>query len=268
MSHWYDAAGILHEFVPYKDPKRTGFRDANLSDAREHGWFPSVTTVLQLLAKPGLVRWQVEQGIKAAWQVAAGGLLPNNLTLEEAVSQTYYKSEEYRDYAANFGTAVHFYVNRTLAGRNILEIPPMFPGAEEVADGLIQWFSEQSFEWKYTEKHFANSQLGVAGSMDLAGFRTQAQFPAMGDIKTQEEPLTPHSPEYPLQLSGYCLGMGLPIETERWSFIANRTKPGEVKGYLWQDKDSTVEETNRRYDAMFMQLLELWFMLNRYDPRC
>lgn len=267
MSHWYSHDGILHEFVPYKDRKRTGFRDASLADAREHGWFPSVTTVLQILSKPGLVRWQVNKGIETALNLALP--MDKQAGYSTSVIEDIRKaSEEYVEWAADFGTAVHFYVNRTLAGRNILEIPPMFPGAEEVADGLIQWFSEQGFEWKYTEKHFANPQLGIAGSMDLAGFRTQALFPAMGDIKTQEEPLTPHSPEYPLQLSGYCLGMDLPIETERWSFIANRTNPGEVKGYLWQDKDSTIEETNRRYDAMFLQLLELWFMLNRYDPRC
>lgn len=262
MSHWYDHQGHLHESVPYADPCK-GYRDATLADARKHGWLPSVTTVLQILSKPGLVRWQVEQGIRAALSCELA-MYPEQW--DEVIPDIHKKSQEYVEWAADFGSATHYWVNRKLLQKPFFDIPPMFPCAEEVAEGFIQYSVDNHFNWTGTELRVANTEIGCAGTIDLLGNLSFLEI--LGDIKTQEEPLTPHEPEYPLQLAGYALLQGLSIHVPRVSFICDRTKPGSVKEHWWIDKDSTVEETNRRYNEMFLQLLNLWFLLNRYDPRC
>lgn len=265
MAHWYHPeTGFLLDRVEYKDPKRKGqYREATLADARPLGYLPSVTTILQLLSRPGLTIWQMDQVAKAAWDMADSAY---EIGWDNWHKDVIKQSKEYTEWTATFGTSTHWWLNKKLRAVETTEIPPMIAGSEECADGLLQWFTEQGFKWEYTERHFANLELGTAGTADLLGFRTSALFPAIGDAKTQEPPLTPHAPEYPLQLSGYCQGLGLPIETERWSFIVNRNDPTEVKGYLWCDKDSTIEATNARYDKIWLGLVSLWQGLNQYVP--
>lgn len=260
MSHFYDRiTGKLFDRVEMKT--RPGeYRDYNLGDARKDNSLPSVTTVLTLLSKPGLVRWQVEQGIKTT--------LTSTELLEEQpdVQAIYNKSQEYVRWTADFGTAVHEWLRIKLQGITPIMFP-VFPKSEEVADGVIEWMAANGFEVEQSEYHFVRPDLGYGGTVDMIG--THYGEPAIWDIKTQEPPLTPYDPDYPLQLAGYDLGLYQEntFIRERISLIANRLNPGEVHPHLWVDKGSTVALTNLRYDAMFNQLLGLWFMVNRFDPR-
>lgn len=254
MSHWYSHDGTLHAVVEYKDPKRAGqYRDMTFADARPLGYLPGVTTVLQILNRPGLNKWLVMQGIEATIEHP-------DLTVEEL----FLKSQEYVRWTADFGTAVHWWVSYKLRAIETLEIPPIIPGAEEVAQGLVDWFEPNGYEFTLTEHRFARPDLGYAGTADLLG--THYGVPCVVDVKTQEPPLTPHEPDYPLQLAGYDSALESGVR-ERISIIANRDKPGDVLQYLWVDKGSTVQDTNNRYDKLWLNLLELWFGLNLYDPR-
>src|SRR3990167_6607285 len=283
---------------------KEGFRDFSLSDARKVHALASVTNVLGLLSKPGLVRWQVEQGIEAALDAVGDRFLEDSSLIgttkaprfagplvasdPETIQLIYQKSQEYTRYTQDFGTATHWWLNKKLRAAETTEIPPMVPGAEEVADGILDWLAPNGYSFALTEHRFARPDLGYAGTVDLVG--EHYGVPCIVDIKTQEPPLTPYSPEYPLQLAGYDLGMGNVMdwagdgpravmqsaldkgwqpnwERERISLIANRINPGEVHQHLWVDKGSTVAQTNQRYDRMWLTLLEFWFMVNQYDPR-
>lgn len=299
MSHFYTDEGFLLSQVENKS-KPGSYRDFNLGDARKIKALPSVTTILSLLAKPGLVRWQVEQGIKAA-------LTPSDewstLTEPELIRALAYKSEEWVRWTADFGTSVHWFINQKLKAIPSLEIPPMVPFAEELANDFIDWTAANGFIWEKTEHRFARRDLGYGGSVDLIG--TYFGEPCVVDIKTQSQPLVFHSPEWPLQLAGYdyalpktewCIcghesldhGFGTATKDTicvlgcecidykvkprmRISIIIDRDNPGQpdnIKHKLWIDDNSTIAETNQRWDKTWSQLLELWFSLNRYDPRC
>jgi hypothetical protein len=210
---------------------------------------------------------------------------------DDLLPQIIKASDEYRDCAANFGTAVHWWVNKKLRAVETRELLPIVPGAEEIADGLLAWLTEHGYEFSHTEHRFARADLGYAGTVDLVG--TLSGRPCVVDLKTQEPPLTPHAPEYPLQLAGYdmaiepfsvpwevtaeygnlnkltkeVLHLQIPVPRERISLIANRLVPGEVREHIWIDKSSTVEQTNARYDRMWLQLVDLWISLNQYNPR-
>ncbi len=61
--HWYTIDGKPKYTIVGKNGKE---RNTTLRDARKLNLVPSVTTILDVAAKPGLVNWQVNQGIQAA----------------------------------------------------------------------------------------------------------------------------------------------------------------------------------------------------------
>ena len=60
--HWYSKDGSPR----YTIEGKTGVRATTLRDARKHDLVPSVTTILNLLAKPGLDNWKQEQVLLSA----------------------------------------------------------------------------------------------------------------------------------------------------------------------------------------------------------
>ena len=65
-AHWYTRDGEPMHTVPYADKKRKDRKPTTLADARKLGLLPSVTTVLKVVAKPGLESWKLEQAIMAS----------------------------------------------------------------------------------------------------------------------------------------------------------------------------------------------------------
>jgi len=63
-SHWYLKSGEPYHQVLRADGK--GLRDVTLKDAKKVGAMRSVTSVLRVVAKPGLESWKIEQGIMSA----------------------------------------------------------------------------------------------------------------------------------------------------------------------------------------------------------
>lgn len=296
---WYDHQGNLYGQVP---TKAGGWRDFDLRDARKVDALGSVTTILGILAKPGLVRWQVLEGIKAAYNFIPLGSDPVYETREEYYPYVYNLAQEYTHWTQSFGNATHWWLNKKLRAVETTEIPPMIAGSEECADGVLEWLNSNGYEFALTEHRFARQDLGYAGTVDLIG--TRYGSPVICDLKTQEPPLTPYL-DHALQLAGYDYALnynctcshvrsvhgrviyGAPgsniyffncQETkcdckefehqprERISLIANRLNPGEVKEHIWCDKDSTIEATNARYDQIWLGLVSLWQGLNQYVP--
>lgn len=256
--HYYDrTTGLLLPSVEIKSgPNQGSYREPDLRDARKVNGLTSATTYLSLLDKPGIHRWSVEQGIKAALGQGTGQWY-DAAEIDELTPALYIKSQEFMRYTQDWGTSLHDWVNRKLSVVESISIPPLMPGSEECADALLEWFDANGFEWELTEHRFFRPDLGWAGTADLIG--TYYGDPVIADLKTQSKPLTPYDPEMPLQLAAYAMGCDLPDETLRLSIIVDRDQPGNVLLKLWQD--------NARYDKAFLQLVDLWCLLHQYDPR-
>lgn len=70
-SHWYDPASGEPRYEIMG--KTTGKpRPVTLRDARENNWVPSVTNILKLLHKEGLVNWMIEQAVLACTTTPRG----------------------------------------------------------------------------------------------------------------------------------------------------------------------------------------------------
>ncbi len=258
MAHYYNRyTGDLYDYVPNAS-KPGQMREFTLRDARPLLALPGTTTVLQLPNKPAINKWSVEQAIKAArdfeWVLGS----------QEEIKEVVQKSEEYLDWTRDFGIATHSWVQSKLTGKPML-FPPLMPFAEEVADGILLHLDHNGYKVERSEVRFYRPDLGYAGTPDIVG--THYGRPCIIDCKTQEPKLTPHKPEYPSQLASYSIGIDLDPAAERVSLIANRLLPGEIYPYIWKDEGATILETNARWDAIWMGMLDLWFKLNRYDPR-
>ena len=63
--HWYDKNGNSVFEVP--KAKGGGMRPTTIADARKLNLYPSVTTVLSVLAKPSLDDWKLQQVAERAY---------------------------------------------------------------------------------------------------------------------------------------------------------------------------------------------------------
>ena len=63
--HWYDKDGNACFEVP--KAKGGGMRATTLADARKMGLYPSVTTIMGVMAKPQLDDWKLQQVAERAY---------------------------------------------------------------------------------------------------------------------------------------------------------------------------------------------------------
>ena len=139
--HFYDRDGNPVYEVPYADPSK-GMRAVTLADARKLNLLPSVTTILQEAAKPGLERWKVTQGVLSALT------LPKlaNESLDDFAGRAIEDSREQAKKAAERGTAIHAAVqNHYQGGKTEEAMRSYVEGAVErinAAFGATGWLPE------------------------------------------------------------------------------------------------------------------------------
>lgn len=190
--HWYQIDGKPAYTTMGKNGKE---RNTTVKDAREHGFLPSVTTIIGCAAKPGLDVWKQQQAILAALT------LPriDGETEEDWLSRVVSDSKQTAKQAAERGTLVHGVIEAFYDGVYMPEIPIYVREVEKI---IIEHFGEQLW---VPEKSFANN--GYGGKCDLissAGF--------VIDFKTTEKDLDKldYYFEHQMQLAAYRSGFGMP----------------------------------------------------------
>lgn len=201
--HWYKPNGDTAYFVKAKGTGKD--RPTTLRDARTLGLYPSTTTILQQLAKPGLQLWLNQQILLSALT------LPRLATESEPawLERVMFDSKEAGRKAAERGNLAHaiiqtYYENEVY----IPEYPKYVYEVEQALDnefGLHKWVAEQSF---------GHQGLRYGGKADLyAPADHLTDFPgAVIDIKTKAgdlEKIKPF-PEHIYQLASYREGLGIP----------------------------------------------------------
>ena len=99
-AHWYTADG---EPSYTRIAKNGNVRATTLRDAKKEGLLPSVTTIINVLAKPGLDRWKQEQVLLASLTLPR---LENELEADWLKRVTEDSRSTGRD-AMDRGTAMH-----------------------------------------------------------------------------------------------------------------------------------------------------------------
>ena len=190
--HWYTADG---QPSYTRIAKNGNVRATTLRDAKKEGLLPSVTTIINVLAKPGLDRWKQEQVLLASLTLPR---LENELEADWLKRVTEDSRATGRD-AMDRGTAMHNVLEAYFSQVYLPEYPHYTRRTEEA---LRNHFGDQFW---VCEKSFAH-ELGYAGKCDLYSDES-----IVVDFKTKEslENAAVYD-EHILQLIAYAHGLNMP----------------------------------------------------------
>lgn len=243
--HWYQRDGTPQYTVKAKSGSE---RPTTLADARKMNLVPSVTTILNVAAKPGLERWKQEQLLLAALTLPRGPDEEETSFIERVVKD----SKEQGKKAAERGTAIHEAIESFYNGVMYADMAEFQVG---VYTEIEKIYDVIRFE---PEKAFAHD-LGFGGKVDLHT-RSFRDCGLVIDIKTKEftdpEKVEAYD-EHCMQLSAYREGLMLPKAVCANVFVS-ATKPGLVVIKEWSQEDLS------RGWEMFQSLLRFWQVKSRH----
>lgn len=265
-SHFYTTTGEPRHFIPKKDG--SGNRPSTIADCRKNGWVPSPTTVLKLLAKPGLQDWLIKQSVHAvvtAPDVPGEGL---DAKIDRILNQERQQDEESR-IAADRGTQIHDALH--LLSACVIE-PEIDHGT--ISPELSPWVFPAWNHVRSIGTPIASEIVlvgdGYAGRTDLIIRKHDSPIEIVVDYKTTGKlPEKGAWPEHRIQLSAYSRARSVSLAKQAHSFASvfpigtanlyiSTKEPGR---FVWCDNSATLE---RDY-AMFRHLLEYWRIANNMD---
>jgi hypothetical protein len=242
--HFYTRAGDPCYTVKAKDGSD---RATTLRDARKLDLVPSVTTVMQVLAKPGLSAWKEKQILMAALT------LPrlDGETDDAFATRVIEDSKAQAKAAAERGTALHADFERSLQGA----IHGHARHIEAITLRLLEYGIDTIDA--VPEKSFAHP-LGYGGKVDAHGDNWVVDLKtkdSIGDKTADDLAFDDHA----MQLAAYSTGLGMPDARCLNVFVG--VDDCKVVVHEW-----TTEEIQRGW-TMFRLALEMWKIKNQYDGR-
>lgn len=242
--HWYQQDGSPAHFMG------SGGSPTTLREARKFGLYPSVTTVLDLIAKPGLERWKRDQSVLAALTLPRLDGESSGLLLERIEQDAARQAQE----AAEVGFAIHAAIEASFALQAVPEAYTRHVSA--VRQILVDNFPEVD-DW-VIEKSFAHP-AGFGGKVDIHSPR----WHLVGDHKgvavaPDEKKQLTYDQHW--QLGAYAEGLGMPADARGFNIFVSRTHPGHVRFHEWSP------EKMRQGRLVFMDTLRLWQSIRGYQP--
>jgi hypothetical protein len=237
--HWYTNGG-------------ESAHGATLREARKQNLYPSVTTVLQIKAKPGLDAWKRNEAILAALTLPRR----EGESLEDFAGRVAIDMNETASKAATIGTSIHDWAEHYCGGNPVA--PPL--GYEAVCYNLQKWIDENlDLNAGASELSIVNQQLGYAGRIDWQGKDKEGNFLIL-DFKSQgiKEGKKPvFYPEWAYQLAAYAEGKNVRLVNVVIS--TNKDLP-IVESYEWKEEE---KETAWK---IFRNCLRIWQLEKGYKP--
>lgn len=241
--HWYTRDGVPRYTVIGKNGKE---RNTTLRDARTENLVPSVTTILNVAAKPALTAWLMNQVLMAALTLPK---LPEESD-DDYCKRVMQDSKEQGKAAANEGTDIHAAIQGYYEGQVVRDHEKSVQGCVEALKshfGDQPWIAERSF----------GHELGFGGKSDLF---TNVGDGIVVDIKSKEfsdpDKVDAYD-EHLMQLAAYRVGLGVP-KARCANVFVSRSVPG-----LAVVKEWSAEDIDRGW-LMFVHLLTFWQLKNKH----
>lgn len=291
-AHWYRPDGTSCHTVPNKS-KPGESRATSLTDARKLGLLPSVTTILDLLDKPQLTDWKLEQLTKEFQRrievlagspeeprnftdVAVGALDIARRDFDQIHAELCERAFQQVEDAADAGKLIHGAAEKALSGVDfdvddepevfLPELKERFP-MRTFIEPIRAFVKDHDIHPTGHEVKVVNLAHGYAGTGDLPmSCRKGIGF---GDWKTRKtkpgKPVKAYDHQV-MQIGAYH-GGHYSVVPRPGDFIAgfnlfiSTTEPGRVEG-VWYSS----EEVAAGYEA-FTHMAALWRFLKSYDPR-
>lgn len=260
-SHWYRRDGSACFEVPNKS--KAGTRPVRITDARELGLFPSVTTVLSILDKPQLTDWKFRQITRASFNAhAANAPLADYESYHSAIIDSAFQQVED---AADLGTAIHKALECHFRGESYS------PALSVYVDAVDAWLSENRVEILESELRLTSVSHGFAGTTDAVFQIERPEYAPSSygilDFKSRKtvpgKPVTPYDTQ-PMQIAAYDIArFGDRPTSDRigCNLFISTTEPGRVEA-CWYDHLQLLKEWEALAHAM-----ALWRHFKDYDPR-
>lgn len=249
-SHWYTVSGEPCYEVKGKTTGRP--RPTNLSDARARNLLPSVTAIINLLHKEGLVNWKIEQACLA---VLTTPRLPGEKDDEFAkrVLKTEKVQEQESTIAKDKGTAIHDAIANYFGGT---------PTDKELDPFIIPAISTLESYGNVIDVEKVIVGIGYAGRMDL--LQDCEEHYRLWDVKSTKRLPDPRKGawlEHRLQLAAYAKAIKL-----------DATKPiicGNIYISSVEPGAHVVcehEDWENAYEYGFKPLVTFWQWMNQHFP--
>ncbi len=241
-THWYDSAGKPQYTIIGANGNE---RPTTLRDARKFNYFPSVTTILGIAAKPALENWKIDQALMAALTLPRD----SEESLDDFMKRAKKDAKESSIKAAQRGTEIHAEIERGYTGEADSNAYMAVKDALELVLPRHTWIAEDSFA----------SKDGYAGKIDL-----YSQSGVVVDFKTKDgiegkDPKKLVYDEHGMQLSAYAHGLGFD-SPHRISVFVDRQDVSVVLVHEWDS------ESHHRHLGMFLNLLNYWKLFKNYNP--
>jgi hypothetical protein len=250
--HWYRPDGTPVHKLPTSDGR--GERPTTVRDAKRLGLYPSVTSILSILAKPGLEKWKLDQ--------VALACLRTPKTTEE--SEDYWCNRirnaafEQVEQAADLGTMIHGALELAMAGE------PYADDLRPYVEPVMKWKEQTGIEIVEREIKVVNTQHGFAGTADVL-FRYGQSGIGILDYKTRKtkpgEKVSAYDNQA-MQLAAYAATYWGEENINRVlaaNVFISTTEPGRVE---------VVKHDNLVKDwQAFALVAALWRYQKGYDPR-
>jgi hypothetical protein len=259
VSHWYDKTGKACHTQATKKGAKNPTRPTNITDARELGLFPSITTIMGVVDNPALNRWKHSRIVEWCFNAPPG---PEE-TLEQYTGSALEKAFNEVANAADLGTDTHANIEAYTRG----EPMPYQGHAFDLAWAGLLGFQKAGYTVDKSEVSVVCPQHGYAGTTDCAV--TKGSMCGIVDFKTiRTTPGKPlsyrfnHLPQIAAYHVGYWCNGGVITDN---GFGANvyisTTEPNRVEVVEY-----TAQEMRDAFD-MFLSAANIWRYANKYDPR-
>lgn len=260
--HWYDANGNACHTQKCGPKAKNPTRATTIRDARKLKLFPSVTSILGILAKPQLERWKFRQITDAAY-----------VHRRDMDEDTFFKSvcdsafQQVTD-AADAGTIIHDALEKLMKGLEFDQEQPVYlPQLEHTfpvntfTDPVSRFMEENAIEAISCEKTVVNKTHGFAGMVDLQ-MHSKMGYGVL-DYKTRKttpgKPCTPYETQ-PCQIAAYASTLwpeDIPIGC---NLFISTTEPGRIEA-TWY----TIKELEEQFE-MFAALCKVWQTMKNFNP--
>lgn len=285
-SHWYTAKGDSCHEVPNKS-KPGASRSTTLTDARKLGLFPSVTTILDLLDKPQLTDWKLEQVTgefhrrlsvittnREPSDIAVGILDLCHRSFDELHTDICDRAFQQVEDAADAGKQIHKAAELALSNapydhNELVYLPELnerFPMVTFIKP-IEAFVKEHEIKPLGHEVRIVNQAHGYAGTGDLPmSCKLGLGF---GDWKTRKtkpgKPVKAYDHQL-MQIAAYHGGHFSTLPDARdpiagFNLFISTTEPGRIEA-VWYYADDIAAG----YEA-FTHMCALWRFLKGYDPR-
>ncbi len=251
-SHWYQKDGTpMHRL---RTADGSGERATTIRDARRMGLYPSVTSILNVLAKPGLEKWKLNQVALATLRSPKQENEGDEYWCNRVRSAAFEQVEQ----AADKGSMIHGALEKAMAGE------AFDPELAVYVDPVMEWKASVGIEIVEREIRLVNEDHGFAGMADVF-FRYGDRGIGILDYKTRKtkpgEKLRAYDNQA-LQLAAYAATYWGEENIDRVlaaNVFISSTEPGRM--------DVVKHEGIARDWEAFKLVAALWRYQSGYDPR-